>query len=97
VDDVFRRHPVTRPARVQGELRLNPLYEIVERGDRVLLQLRFPSDDYADEFAACRRYLPAEAQIRAAALEALGRGEIGGELDELVERRVVLDLPRRYF
>ncbi len=57
---VFVRHPpASRP--VSGELRVNPLYAAEPAGDRVRLRLRFPSEDYEQEYGACRRYLPDEA------------------------------------
>jgi hypothetical protein len=63
----------------------------------VRLRLRFPNADYADEYGACRRYLPEETTIE---LSALRRLEAGGPLDELsdlVRRRVIVDLPRKYY
>jgi len=93
---VFVRHPLA-PRPVSGELRVNPLYAAEPDGDRVRLRLRFPSEDYAEEYGACRRYLPDEATVAYASLAALQRGAVPPELADLARRRVVLDLPRRYY
>jgi uncharacterized protein YbaR (Trm112 family) len=95
-DDVFRTHALAREPVPPGDLHVNPLYVAVSEGDRVRLRLQFPSADYADEFSACRRYLPDEVVVRSVALASLGRGELAPELEELVRRRVILALPRRY-
>jgi uncharacterized protein YbaR (Trm112 family) len=94
---VFKAHPFTRPDMPSGELRLNPLYASDRSRDPVRLTLSFPSPDYEEEYAACLRYLPREASIAAAALVALERGDRPPGVDELVQRRVVIDLPKYYY
>ena len=94
---VFKAHPFTRPDMPSGELRLNPLYASDRSCDPVRLTLSFPSPDYEEEYAACLRYLPREASIAAAALVALERGDRPPGVDELVQRRVVIDLPKYYY
>jgi hypothetical protein len=95
--EVFRAHPLdARPGR-RGELRVNPLYTASPEGSRVRLRLQFPSPDYADEFGACREYLPDEIVVEAASLAALPAGSVPPDLEELVRRRVILDLPLRYY
>ena len=94
---IFRPHPVAVGSGVQGELRINPLYVAESQGDRVRLRLQFPSEDYAEEFGACRQYLPDEVVVGAAALAALATGHLVPELADLAPRRVILDLPRRYY
>jgi uncharacterized protein YbaR (Trm112 family) len=94
---VFGPHPIAVPSSVRGELRLNPLYAIDEDGARLRLRLRFPSDDYEQEYAACRRYLPDEATIDRVTLALLESGRAGGEVAELLRSRVVVDLPKRYY
>lgn len=94
---VFQRHPLEPPSAAQGELRINPLYE-VERDGRVWrLRLRFPSADYEDEYGAARRYLPDEATLDEAALSALRAGTISASVEDLVRRRIVVDLPAKYY
>jgi uncharacterized protein YbaR (Trm112 family) len=95
--DVFAPHRLDAPRPARGEYRLNPLYVAEPTGDLVTLRLRFPGEDYEEEYGACRQYLPAEAVVRPAALDALAQGRLVPELAELARRRVVLDLPRRYY
>src|SRR4051812_12321105 len=95
---VFTAHPLPAPAAVAGgELRINPLYAIDGDGGRMRLRLRFPSDDYEEEYGACRQYLPEELTIDRAAVATLESGRVPGELADLVRRKVIVDLPRRYY
>jgi hypothetical protein len=95
---VFRPHPLPPvPARAAGELRLNPLYTQEAEGDRLRLRLTFPDGEYEDEYGACRRYLPEEIAIERRTLDALASGRIEGELVDLVRRKVIVDLPNRYY
>jgi hypothetical protein len=94
---VFRPHALTRPPGARGELRVNPLYAAEETPDGVKLRLRFPSRDYEDEFGACREYLPDTLALDRAALAGLADGRLSPELADLVRRRVILDLPSRYY
>lgn len=96
LEDLFRdyalpgAHPVVRrPA-------LNPLYRRADGGPANVWTLQFPSPEYAEEFAACRRYLPERLVLTESQMESLNRGEVAGELRELIRRRVVLDLPENY-
>jgi uncharacterized protein YbaR (Trm112 family) len=95
--DIFRLHAVGREPGAHGELRINPLYVAIPQGDRVRLRLQFPSDDYAEEFGACREYLLDEVVVEAAALSALAQNRLSPELAELARRRVILDLPKKYY
>jgi hypothetical protein len=95
--ELFRAHPVDAGPGTRGELRVNPLYTASADGSRVRLRLRFPSQDYADEFGACREYLPDEVVVDARSLAALPAGEVPPDLAELVRRHVILDLPPRYY
>ncbi len=94
-DRVFREHPIAE-APVVGEVRVNPLYAVEDRGDRVRLRLRFPSADYEDEYGACREYLPETLEIARGSLAALAGGPAPPELAQLKRRRVLVDLPRQY-
>ena len=53
------------PAGASGEFRVNPLYVVPDGGrrPRVAFRLRFPSEDYEQEYGACRQYLPEEVTI----------------------------------
>ena len=76
---------------------MNPLYTASPNGDRVHLRLQFPSEDYADEYGACRAYLPEEVTTDRAALDALPATAVAPSLAPLVANRVILDLPQRYY
>jgi uncharacterized protein YbaR (Trm112 family) len=96
---VFAEHPLDAlpPPAATGEFRLNPLYAVAANADSVHLRLQFPSGDYAEEYGACREYLPDEVVVDRAALAALPAEAVAGELADLARRRVVLDLPKRYY
>jgi SAM-dependent methyltransferase/uncharacterized protein YbaR (Trm112 family) len=85
---VAARVHIAPPRRTPQNLHLNPLYAPVN-GSRTV-RLQFPSDFYAEEFAACRRYLPDVAELPE-------RWADGGEqVAQLIEQRVLLELPENY-
>jgi hypothetical protein len=94
---VFRPHELEAPGPARGRFRVNPLYESEHRGDRLVLSLRFPSADYEEEYGACRKYLPDEATVELQSLQALETGVRNDLLDELIRRRVIVDLPENYY
>jgi hypothetical protein len=94
---VFRAHELRPAAASSGVYRLNPLYVADEMGDRATLRLQFPSPEYEEEYGACRQYLPDEVVIDRAALAELAEGRLPLELADLARRRVILDLPGRYY
>ena len=94
---VFERHPLTPPDAAAGELRINPLYAQQPDGDRVRLRLEFPNEEYADEYGACRQYLPETLTLDRAAVASLASGLVAGDLVELLRRKVIVDLPKRYY
>ena len=95
---VFGLHRVaTPPAEARGEFHVNPLYAIEADADPVRLRLRFPSDEYEEEYGACRQYLPAEIAIERASLTALQSGRLPSDLRDLVRQRVIVDLPKNYY
>ena len=61
------------------------------------LRLAFPDEAYEQEYAAIRRYLPAELTLDRAAIAAIESGRVSGELVELLRRKVIVDLPKRYY
>jgi uncharacterized protein YbaR (Trm112 family) len=98
--DVFARHKLEPPpSGARGEFRVNPLYAAAGDDDvaHVRFQLQFPSEDYEQEYGACRQYLPEEVTISRQALQALEAGRVPAELSDLVRRRVIVDLPRKYY
>jgi len=94
---VFTPHRLDGAGTARGEYRLNPLYAAEPAGDRTALRLQFPNEDYEQEYGACRQYLPDEVLVSSAALARLADGRLAPELADLARRRVVLDLPRRYY
>jgi hypothetical protein len=94
---VFAAHALTQRAEAEGELRVNPLYAMEPDGDRVRLVLTFPNDEYADEYGACRQYLPESLTLDRSAIASLATGRVAGEMIELLRRKVIVDLPKRYY
>ena len=94
---VFTKHPLAQPDTAAGELRINPLYTQEADGDRVRLTLVFPNEEYADEYGACRQYLPETLTLDRTAVAALSTGRVSGEFVELLRRKVIVDLPKRYY
>ena len=94
---VFQPHLVDNRSAEHGEFRINPLYEVEDSGQFVKLRLSFPDEDYASEFGACREYLPDALTIDRASLTAMAAGQLTPELEAFVRRRIILDLPRRYY
>ena len=96
-EDVFRPHPLERSAEPKGELRVNPLYAAEPDGTSTRFRLRFPSEDYEEEYGACRQYLPETLTLDRAALDAIAAGRVPAGMEDLVRRRVLVELPRRYY
>ena len=90
---VFERHPLEPPEPARRTVSGQPALRRRTRGDQVRLRLHFPGADYEDEYGACRRYLPEEAEIGRSAPDASGpRGT--SSLEDLVRRRVIISLPK---
>ena len=85
------------PERPAGELRLNPLYAVTPESDRVRLRLKFPDSEYEDEYGACRHYLPEEITLGRDAVAAIEGGRISADVVDLLRRKVIVDLPKRYY
>jgi uncharacterized protein YbaR (Trm112 family) len=96
VDGVFARHPLSTAPVGSGRWRVNPLYQLQERDGTVEGTLQFPSADYADEYGACREYLPETIQIAAGDLRRLESGTVPAALQEYVRRRAIVSLPEGY-
>jgi uncharacterized protein YbaR (Trm112 family) len=95
--DLYKAHPLDEARKVSGEYRINPLYAVEQAGEGATLRLRFPDEEYAEEYGACRTYLPEEVAIDGAAMAALASGRLTPALAELARRRVILQLPSRYY
>jgi uncharacterized protein YbaR (Trm112 family) len=94
---VFTCHALQPLAPASGEFRLNPLYAAEPEGDQVRLRLRFPTAEYEEEYGDCRRYLPDDIAVDRVLLDRLPAPAVSGALADLARRRIVLDLPRRYY
>ena len=94
---VYRAHPLAAREPIPGELRLNPLYAIEPMETGIRMRLAFPSEDYEAEYGACRRYLPEELTLDRATVETIGHGRRTPQIRELLRKRIVLDLPERYY
>ncbi len=94
---VYARHPLTQPSAAVGEFRINPLYLAEPDGDHVRLRLRFPSEEYEEEYGACREYLPEALTLDRSAVASLATGRVSDDLIELLRRKVIVDLPKRYY
>lgn len=94
---VFAPHLIDNSPAQHGEFRVNPLYEVRDLGHGVKLRLSFPDEEYEAEFGACRQYLPDALTIDRASLEAMAAGTLTPELEAFLRRRIILDLPRRYY
>jgi hypothetical protein len=94
---VYDRHAVDLVSGLGGELRINPLYSVEEDGDALRLRLSFPDAAYEDEYGACKQYLADSAVIMRSDFTALQSGHVPASLRDLVRRRVIVELPRRYY
>jgi uncharacterized protein YbaR (Trm112 family) len=97
--DMFAPHALDPPpSRPMGEFVVNPLYVAVasDSPGTARYRLQFPSDDYEQEYGACREYLPADVSIARSDLEALASGRVPPAAADLLRRRVVVDIPLRY-
>ncbi len=95
--EVFADYRLAPPEGVRGVLRINPLYSVTRENGAARLQLQFPSQDYADEYGACRLYLPEAIDLDRDVLAALDAGVRTTHTDDLRARRIVLDVPPNYF
>jgi len=93
---VFARHPLEQPA-VTGELRINPLYTQQAEGEHLRLTLAFPNEEYAEEYGACLQYLPQTLTLERSVVASLAAGRVSDEMIDLRRRKVIVDLPKRYY
>ena len=93
---IFRAYDYPGAQFTSGVWRVNPLYEIERGGDGAVLRLRFPSPSYEDEYKDCKRYLPERLELTKETIRNLEAGELDGELRELADRYVALNVPKGY-
>lgn len=94
---VFKAHTYVPPAGLDGEFRINPLYRVETRGEALQLTRHFPDAAYEDEYAACKRYLPEFTSVPPTTLDALNAGQTVPAAADLLRRKVIVRLPRRYY
>jgi uncharacterized protein YbaR (Trm112 family) len=95
-DSLFRRRSAASELELTGTLTVNPLYDVTHQNGCSVLTLRFPTPEYAEEFAECRRYLPDEVTVGADLTGPVVPELFGEAYRELRRRRVLLDAPPRY-
>jgi uncharacterized protein YbaR (Trm112 family) len=95
--DLFRPHALALPRGVAGELRVNPLYHVEYVNGTSVLTLVFPTPEYEEEFAECKRYLPATVTVAADLTSPIVPAALGPECERLVQLRVLIDAPPRYY
>ena len=96
-EDVFRKYEVPEVQDVAGELRVNPLYRVEYRDGRSVLTLAFPSAEYEAEFRASRQYLPDTVTVKGDVTTAVRGDTLDADGADLRRRRVLLDVPPRYY
>ncbi len=94
---VYGVHDLDTPTGLGGEFRINPLYTVDDRGGELHLRLSFPNADYEDEYGACKQYLPGAVVVQRSDLAALQSGDAPAALADLIRRRVIVELPARYY
>ena len=99
---VYARHAVPIPTAAAGEFRVNPLYVPAEDAAAAAspgtrLRLRFPSDGLRAGVRRLPEYLPEEVTLDPAAMAALATGRVSPAIADLVHRKVIVDLPKRYY
>ena len=94
--DVFVRHRVPARRDVTGELRVNPLYTVEQRGATAYLTLAFPTPEYEEEFGESRRYLPDALTLTANLTGPLSAEMFGDRYRELRNRRILIEAPAHY-
>jgi uncharacterized protein YbaR (Trm112 family)/SAM-dependent methyltransferase len=94
--EIYRSYPRLPVPEASGQLIVNPLYRVERRGSATELTLQFPTAEYEEEFAECRRYLPGALTLDADLTGAFTAADVGARYGELRQRRVLLDAPLRY-
>jgi uncharacterized protein YbaR (Trm112 family) len=94
--EVFGTHRLADPGALTGELRVNPLYRVEQRGAQATLRLAFPTPEYEEEFGGVRRYLPDTLTLEADLRGPLAPAQFGAAYTDLRRRRILLDTPPRY-
>jgi uncharacterized protein YbaR (Trm112 family) len=94
---VFRKVPLPSLPPAPDTIIVNPLYRIDVRGDESVLALTFPTDEYAQEFEAVKRYLPDTLTLPGDLTKSIDIPLIGRQrYDDLCRRLVFISAPEQY-
>jgi uncharacterized protein YbaR (Trm112 family) len=93
---VFRRYDIPFIAPAPDTVVVNPLYTIEHRGVESVLTLTFPTEDYADEFQAARRYLPESLVLPGDLRQPINVPALGKRYEDLLRRHVLIAAPQGY-
>lgn len=95
--ELFRSYePRATSTNVAGTLAVNPLYRIDRRNGGSVLTLAFPSAEYAEEFAECKRYLPDTVLVPVDLASPFDAVALGSDYAELRRRHIIIDAPANY-
>jgi uncharacterized protein YbaR (Trm112 family) len=96
-ETVFRKVELPWVAPAPDAVIVNPLYRVEQRGDVSVLTLTFPTPDYADEFAAAKRYLPESVIVPGDLTPGVDVRALGQQrYEELCRNLVFIHAPERY-
>jgi uncharacterized protein YbaR (Trm112 family) len=96
-ESVFRKVSLPWTAPAPDRVVVNPLYDIAVRNGESFLTLSFPTEEYGEEFAAVKRYLPESLTLPGDVTRGVSRAAIGSaRYDDLCRRLVFLAVPERY-
>lgn len=96
-DALFRRYARPVLGEPTGHLVVNPLYRITSGAGTSRLTLVFPTQEYGDEFAACRRYLPDSLEVSGDVSAPVDPHAEGLDVEGLRRARVLIDAPPGYY
>jgi hypothetical protein len=77
-------------------LQFSPIYDVSLSNGHAALSLRYPSSEYEEEYTAGHVYLPDAVNVGSDTLAAMHEGRLTDDVQDLMRRRVVLDLPPDY-
>jgi SAM-dependent methyltransferase/uncharacterized protein YbaR (Trm112 family) len=84
---------------IKENLIINPIYNMKEEGDRILLEREFPSEFFRKEYPLTEKYLPERCEIdkrfvNGRIVRVSDSDEI--EIEDLMREFVVINVPRNY-
>jgi hypothetical protein len=96
-ESIFRKVELPWMPPAPDTVIVNPLYRVDMRTGESELTLTFPTEEYADEFSAVKRYLPETLTLPGDVTRGVDRDAIGGaRYDDLCRRLVLVSVPERY-